>query len=139
MYNIFESFFRTVVLFLNYRNSQRGVHHQRQYSTPERSVQSPLNISNFHLSPAGSLSKAFSNEMLEWFDGEGNQAPTSVWQVRMENLQITIFKRKGTQLLICCIFNWSEVRHSLQLANEVSCNLQKIKEYSLKFMKIDWS
>ncbi|XP_045166561.2 FERM domain-containing protein 4A-like isoform X3 [Mercenaria mercenaria] len=60
------------------RNAQRGIHHQRQYSTPERTVASPLNMSNFHLSPAGSLSKAFSNEMLEWFDGEGNHAPTSV-------------------------------------------------------------
>ncbi|KAL4226372.1 FERM domain-containing protein 4A [Mactra antiquata] len=55
-----------------------GIHHQRQYSTPERSVVSPMNMSNFHLSPAGSLSKAFSSEMLEWYDGEGNQAPTSV-------------------------------------------------------------
>ncbi|XP_052279634.1 FERM domain-containing protein 4A-like isoform X3 [Dreissena polymorpha] len=62
------------------RTPQRQVHHQRQYSTPERSVVSPLNMtmSSFHLSPAGSLSKAFSNEMLEWYDGEGNQSPTSV-------------------------------------------------------------
>ncbi|XP_052781859.1 FERM domain-containing protein 4A-like isoform X3 [Mya arenaria] len=63
------------------RTPARTGHHQRQYSTPERTPGSPVNplnvtMSSFHLSPAGSLSKAFSNEMLEWYEGEGN--PTSV-------------------------------------------------------------
>jgi len=59
--------------FLVFSRTPSAVHHRRQYSTPDSTINSPL---NFHLSPDGSVSQAFSNEMLEWYDGDGN--PTSV-------------------------------------------------------------